>query len=68
MLMLQVRDDHLCEERGERFTQEILRESLITPIKKCWLACERAESSKNGSSADGEARAFIWVAHTQFSL
>jgi len=33
-----VRDDHLCEERGERFTQEILRESLITPIKKCWLA------------------------------
>uniref|UniRef100_A0A7S2N2V7 F-box domain-containing protein n=1 Tax=Haptolina brevifila TaxID=156173 RepID=A0A7S2N2V7_9EUKA len=32
-----VRDDHLCEERGERFTQEALRESLIGPIKKCWL-------------------------------
>ncbi len=28
---LDVRDDHLCEERGLRATQELLREALLRP-------------------------------------
>ena len=35
------RDDHLCEERGERFTQEALRETLLTPIRHFWGAYSR---------------------------
>ena len=32
----QVRDDHLCEERGLRATQELLREKLLRPLKRIW--------------------------------
>ena len=39
---LDVRDDHLCEERGERFTQEALRESLLSPLQKLWAAHARS--------------------------
>ena len=35
------RDDHLCEERGERFTQEALRETLLTPIREFWALYSR---------------------------
>ena len=35
------RDDHLCEERGERFTQEEMREALLTPIRDLWAAYAR---------------------------
>ena len=35
---LDVRDDHLCEERGLQFTQERLRESLLEPLRRCWHA------------------------------
>ena len=31
-----VRDDHLSEERAQRFTQEALREALLTPIRGVW--------------------------------
>ena len=37
-----VRDDHLCEERGERFTQQTLRATLLTPISQCWAAHARS--------------------------
>ncbi len=33
---LDVRDDHLCEERGMQFTQERLRELLLAPLRRCW--------------------------------
>ena len=33
---LDVRDDHLCEERGLRATQELLREALLRPLKRIW--------------------------------
>ena len=33
---LDVRDDHLCEERGLRATQELLREKLLRPLKRIW--------------------------------
>jgi hypothetical protein len=39
---LDVRDDHLCEERGERPMQETLREALLTPIKQLWQAHSRS--------------------------
>ena len=39
---LDVRDDHLCEERGERFTQETLREALLTPIRQFWHVHSRS--------------------------
>ena len=39
---LDVRDDHLCEERGERFTQDHMREALLTPIKKFWRVHSRS--------------------------
>tara|TARA_B110001452_G_scaffold266493_1_gene273487 strand:- start:1055 stop:1270 length:216 start_codon:yes stop_codon:yes gene_type:complete len=32
----QVRDDHLCEERGLRPTQEALRQSLLEPTRRLW--------------------------------
>ena len=35
------RDDHLCEERGEAFTQEALRDALLTPIKELWASYAR---------------------------
>ena len=31
-----MRDDHLCEERGLRATQELLREKLLRPLKRIW--------------------------------
>jgi hypothetical protein len=39
---LDVRDDHLCEERGERFTQEALREAFLMPINSLWRAHARS--------------------------
>ena len=33
---LDVRDDHLCEERGLRPTQEALRSSLLHPMRRLW--------------------------------
>jgi hypothetical protein len=39
---LDVRDDHLCEERGKRPMQETLREALLTPIKQLWQAHSRS--------------------------
>ena len=35
-VQLDVRDDHLCEERGLRATQELLRDSLLRPLKRIW--------------------------------
>ncbi len=42
LLTLDVRDDHLCEERGERPTQEMLRDALLTPIKQFWIKHSRS--------------------------
>ena len=33
---LDVRDDHLCEERGERFTQDHCRERFLLPLSQLW--------------------------------
>lgn len=33
---LDVRDDHLSEERGVRFTQDECRQSLLLPVLKLW--------------------------------
>ena len=33
---LDVRDDHLCEERGLRATQEVLQQKLLQPLRRVW--------------------------------
>ena len=38
---LDVRDDHLCEERGQAFSQQALRDALATPIRRIWQAHAR---------------------------
>ena len=37
-----VRDDHLCEERGGRFSQQALQDALLTPLRQFWQMHSRS--------------------------
>ena len=54
----QARDDHLCEERGERFTQEALRESLLSPIRAVWATYSRTWFAGTRVESESERRLF----------
>lgn len=37
-----VRDDHLCEERGDQFSQKTCRDALLEPLLSLWAEYGRS--------------------------